>query len=67
MTLADPDALLADAPRLRDALDAADWSVDSLNELLGATARTHLDRDELAPLLRRTRDERAARGAGPAG
>ncbi|MBW3654041.1 MAG: hypothetical protein KY433_10760 [Actinobacteria bacterium] len=26
----------------------------ALDELLGTTARTHLDRDELAPLLRRT-------------
>ncbi len=30
------------------------WSADALDELLGHTARTHLDRDELAPLRRRT-------------
>lgn len=54
--LPDPDALLADAPRVRDALDAAGWSAAALDDLLGATARTHLDRDELAPVLRRTRD-----------
>ena len=54
--LPDPAALLADAPRVRDALDGAGWSVDALDELLGVTARTHLDRDELAPLLRRTSD-----------
>ncbi len=52
----DPAALLADAPRVRDALDAAGWSADALDDLLGATYRTHLDRDELAPVLRRTRD-----------
>ncbi|GAC1444575.1 MAG: methyltransferase [Mycobacteriales bacterium] len=55
-TLLDPTALVADAPRMRDALDAAGWSVDALDDLLGDTARTHLDRDELAPILRRTRD-----------
>lgn len=54
--LPDPDALAADAPRVREALDAAGWSAGALDELLGATARTHLDRDELAPLLRRTAD-----------
>jgi SAM-dependent methyltransferase len=54
--LPDPAALLADAPAVRDALDAAGWSADALDELLGVTARTHLDRDELAPVLRRTRD-----------
>ena len=52
--LIDPDDLLADAPRVRDALAAAGWSTPALDDLLGATARTHLDRDELAPLLRRT-------------
>ena len=41
---------------MRDALDRAGWSVQALDELLGITARTHLDRDELAPVLRRTRD-----------
>jgi len=54
VSLPDPAALLPDAPRLRDALDAAGWSAQALDDLLGATARTHLDRDELAPLLRRT-------------
>lgn len=39
---------------MRDALAAAGWSADALDGLLGTTARTHLDRDELAPLLRRT-------------
>jgi methylase of polypeptide subunit release factors len=48
--------LLPDAVRMREALDRAGWSVESLDELLGITARTHLDRDELAPVLRRTRD-----------
>jgi len=54
--LPDPGALLADAPRLREALDAAGWSAAALDDLLGSTARTHLERDELAPLLRRTAD-----------
>ena len=49
-----PAALLADAPRVREALQAAGWSAAVLDQRLGATARTHLDRDELAPLLRRT-------------
>jgi methylase of polypeptide subunit release factors len=57
--LRDPAALLADAPRVRDALDAAGWSAEALDDLLGVTARTHLDRDELAPVLRRTRDRSA--------
>ena len=52
--LHDPRALLADAPRVRDALGEAGWSCTSLDELLGAGHRQHLDRDELAPLLRRT-------------
>ena len=55
MSLPDPTALLPDAPRVREALADAGWSADALDELLGSTARTHLDRDELAPLLRRTR------------
>jgi methylase of polypeptide subunit release factors len=55
-TLPDPAALLTDAPRVRDALDRAGWSVEALADLLGVTARTHLDRDELAPVLRRTAD-----------
>jgi hypothetical protein len=54
--LPDPAELLADAPRVREALDAAGWSTPGLDNLLGATARTHLDRDELGPLLRRTTD-----------
>jgi SAM-dependent methyltransferase len=54
--LPDPARLLGDAPRVRDALDRAGWSPDALDELLGTTARTHLDRDELAPVLRRTTD-----------
>ena len=56
MDLVDPDALLADAPRVREALDAAGWSAAALDDLLGATHRQHLDRDELAPVLRRTQD-----------
>ena len=52
--LVDPSTLLADAPIVRDALDRAGWSSAALEDLLGVTARTHLDRDELAPLLRRT-------------
>jgi SAM-dependent methyltransferase len=55
--LPDPAELLADAPRVRDAMEAAGWSVEALDDLLGTTARTHLDRDELAPVLRRTRDD----------
>jgi SAM-dependent methyltransferase len=54
--LPDPAELVADAPRVREALDAAGWSAAALDDLLGVTARTHLDRDELAPLLRRTAD-----------
>ncbi|MEO6204764.1 MAG: methyltransferase [Mycobacteriales bacterium] len=56
MPLTDPRVLLADALAVRTALRAADWSSTSLADLLGATARTHLDRDELAPVLRRTAD-----------
>jgi len=52
--LPDPTALLADAPLVWAALSTAGWSAAALDELLGVTARTHLDRDELAPLLRRT-------------
>jgi methylase of polypeptide subunit release factors len=54
--LPDPAGLLADAPRVRDALGRAGWSAAALDDLLGATARSHLDRDELAPVLRRTTD-----------
>ena len=52
----DPSLLLADAPRVRTALQRAGWSTAALDDQLGATARTHLDRDELAPVLRRTAD-----------
>ena len=54
--LPDPSRLLADAPAVKAALDRAGWSAAALDDLLGSTARTHLDRDELAPVLRRTRD-----------
>ncbi len=53
-SLPEPESLLADAPLVWAALQTAGWSAAALDELLGATARTHLDRDELAPLLRRT-------------
>ena len=52
--LPDPQELLADAPLVWAALGTGGWSAAALDDLLGATARTHLDRDELAPLLRRT-------------
>jgi SAM-dependent methyltransferase len=52
--LPDPASLLPDAPRMAEALHAAGWSAGALDTLLGSTARSHLDRDELAPLLRRT-------------
>ena len=52
--LPDPAALLDDAPLVWAALHTAGWSAAALDDLLGAAARTHLDRDELAPLLRRT-------------
>ena len=52
--LPDPGALLADAPRVRDALASAGWSSESLEDLLGPGYRSHLDRGEGAPLLRRT-------------
>lgn len=55
MSLVDPKTLLAGASRVRDALRHAGWSAGALDDLLGTTARTHLDRDELGPLLRRTR------------
>ena len=51
--LPDPAALLADAPLVWAALSTAGWSAAALDELLGTTARAHLDRDELAPVLRR--------------
>ncbi len=52
--LPDPGALLADAPEVRAALASAGWSAQALEELLGQGYRAHLDRGELAPLLRRT-------------
>lgn len=52
--LPDPTVLLDDAPLLWAALETAGWSAAALDGLLGSTHRTHLDRDELAPLLRRT-------------
>ncbi len=39
---------------MRVGLRDAGWSAGALDDLLGSTARTHLDRDELAPVLRRT-------------
>ena len=54
MDLHDPPQLLTDAPQVADALQRAGWSSGALDELLGVTAQTHLDRDELTPLLRRT-------------
>jgi len=56
VSLPDPAALLAGAAQVRGALRDAGWSATALDDLLGVTARTHLDRDELAPLLRRTQD-----------
>jgi SAM-dependent methyltransferase len=52
--LADPEALLADASRVRDALGEAGWSSAALDNLLGPGYRAHVDRGERAPLLRRT-------------
>ena len=52
--LPDPIALLADAPEVRDLLTDAGWSSAALVDLLGPGYRDHLDRDERAPLLRRT-------------
>ena len=52
----DPGALLADAPRVREAMRKAGWSGEALTDLLGAGYRSHLDRGEHAPLLRRTSD-----------
>ena len=52
--LPDPEALLPDAPLVWAALQTAGWSATALDELLGPAYRQHLDRDELAPLLRRT-------------
>jgi SAM-dependent methyltransferase len=52
--LPEPDSLIADAPLVWAALQTAGWSAAALDELLGPGHRAHLDRDELAPLLRRT-------------
>lgn len=52
--LADPDALLVDAPAVRRLLQDAGWSSGALLDLLGEGYREHLDRDERSPLLRRT-------------
>jgi SAM-dependent methyltransferase len=49
----DPEALLADAPRVRDALAAAGWSSGTVEDLLGPGFRGHLDRGEGAALRRR--------------
>jgi hypothetical protein len=49
-----PDPTLA--PRLRSALLDADYTVDAVDELLGATARAALQRNETLPALRRTTD-----------
>ncbi|MGC4112826.1 MAG: methyltransferase [Nocardioides sp.] len=46
----------ADAPRLRAALLAADYTVDAVDALLGAEARAALHRSETTPALRRTSD-----------
>jgi SAM-dependent methyltransferase len=51
--LPSPVDLLPDAPRVRAAIDDAGWSAAALDDLLGVTARTHLDRGELAPVTRR--------------
>jgi hypothetical protein len=47
-----PDPALA--PRLRDALTAADYTVDAVADLLGPTAGAALERHETTPALRRT-------------
>jgi SAM-dependent methyltransferase len=54
LRLPDPSSLVDDAPLVWAALQTAGWSAAALDDLLGGTARSHLDRDELAPLLRRT-------------
>ncbi len=51
--LPDPEALLAGASRVRDALVSSGWSSAALEDLLGQGYRSHLDRGEGAPLLRR--------------
>lgn len=52
--LADPRSLLADAPEVAGLLRDAGWSTPAVHELLGPHLHEHLDRGELAPLLRRT-------------
>jgi len=52
MALGVPDSTLA--PRLREALTAAGYTVDAVGDLLGETARAALDRHETTPALRRT-------------
>ena len=52
--LPDPRALLDDVPRVREALLQAGWTSAALEELLGSGHRLQLDRDELAPLRRRS-------------
>jgi hypothetical protein len=49
-----PDPVLA--PRLREALVAADYTVDHVDDLLGESARAALQRHETTPALRRTAD-----------
>src|ERR1700712_2927030 len=49
-----PDPSLA--PALRDALTAAAYTVDAVEDLLGETARAALGRNETTPALRRTTD-----------
>jgi hypothetical protein len=44
------------APRLREALASADYTVDAVDELLGESARAALARHETTPALRRTTD-----------
>jgi Methyltransferase small domain len=44
------------APRLAAALEAADYTVDAVRDLLGATASAALQRHETTPALRRTTD-----------
>ena len=49
-----PDPALA--PRLRDALASADYTVDAVDDLLAESARAALGRHETTPALRRTAD-----------
>lgn len=52
----DPADLLPGAAQVRTVLDDAGWSADALDGLLGPSARTHLDRGEREPVLRRLRE-----------